>query len=218
LVQLRVALDDIDEIEDDTPLAAHDHIEVAQSYVEIDDDGLLAAHGKAGADGGRGGGLADPALARRDDDDFSHCNFSLLMDLFQGLDVQLAVLQKHLHPLLARRRRDVVAGLVEAGDRDQFRFEILAEDARLGVAVDASEHPATHPAVDMDIAPSDELGPGAYRGDDDEIAMLGENLLARAYRLRDQQRAATGGSVASCAEFPAGALLLLSSLGRSRPP
>src|SRR5579884_3610267 len=68
LVEVGVAVDDVDEVEDDAALAAHDEIEVAQPDVEVDDDGLVAAHRQSGGKGGRGRGLADASLARRDDD------------------------------------------------------------------------------------------------------------------------------------------------------
>src|SRR5690606_3981161 len=69
LLQLRLALNHVDEVEDHAPLATHDHVQVAQADIEIDHHGSLAAHREAGADGGRGGGLPDSAFAGGDDDD-----------------------------------------------------------------------------------------------------------------------------------------------------
>src|SRR5205814_2511459 len=43
LVEVGVAIDNVDEIKYDTAFAAHDQIEVAQPDIEIDDDGLVAA-------------------------------------------------------------------------------------------------------------------------------------------------------------------------------
>ena len=71
LVQADAVVDDVDEVEHDPALAAHDQVEVAQADVEVDDDGLLAQQRQAGGDGGGGGRLADPALAGRDHDDSS---------------------------------------------------------------------------------------------------------------------------------------------------
>src|SRR5690606_41145405 len=36
LVEARLALDDVDEVEDDPALASHDDVEIAQTHVEID--------------------------------------------------------------------------------------------------------------------------------------------------------------------------------------
>ena len=84
-----------------------------------------------------------------------------------------------------RRRAEIVAGPVEAGDRDELRLEALAEDARRPVAVDPGERAAAQRAVDMDVAVRDQLGARADRGDDDEVAAIGEDALARAHRLGD---------------------------------
>ena len=67
LRQLGVALGDVDEVVHHPALGAHDEIEVAQADVEIDDHDLLAALRQRGAERGGGGGLADAALARCDD-------------------------------------------------------------------------------------------------------------------------------------------------------
>ena len=68
LVEVGVAVDDVDEVEHDAALAAHHQVEVAQADVEIDDHGLVAAQRQAGGERGGGGRLADAALARCDDD------------------------------------------------------------------------------------------------------------------------------------------------------
>src|SRR5262249_12442352 len=68
LVERRLAVDDVDEVEDDAALAAHHQIEVAQADIEVDHDRLLAAQREAGADRRRGRRLADAALARGDHD------------------------------------------------------------------------------------------------------------------------------------------------------
>jgi hypothetical protein len=41
--QLRFAVDDIDQVVDDAPLAAHDQVEVAQPDVEVDDHRFVPA-------------------------------------------------------------------------------------------------------------------------------------------------------------------------------
>jgi hypothetical protein len=72
LVQIGFALDDIDEVIDHAALAAHDQIEIAQTHIEVNHCGLVAAQCEAGCEAGAGGGLADTAFARGHDDDFGH--------------------------------------------------------------------------------------------------------------------------------------------------
>src|SRR5581483_9938348 len=72
LIEVSVAIDDINEIEHDAALAPHDQVEVAQADVEVDDDGPMPPQRQAGRESGGGRGLADPALSRRDDDDLRH--------------------------------------------------------------------------------------------------------------------------------------------------
>ncbi|SMH66303.1 protein of unknown function [Acidithiobacillus ferrivorans] len=79
LLQFSLALDDIDEIVHNPSLTAHDQVEVAQPYVEVDNDGAMAAQGEAAGKGGTGGGFADPTLSGSDDNDFGHGSF--LQDL-----------------------------------------------------------------------------------------------------------------------------------------
>ena len=75
LVEVGVAVDDVDEVEDDAALAAHDQIEVAQPDVEIDDDGPVPAQRQSGGERGRARGFADPALARCDHHYFRQRSF-----------------------------------------------------------------------------------------------------------------------------------------------
>src|SRR6185437_8407893 len=72
LFDLGVALDDVDEVEHHAALASHHHIEIAQADIEIDDDGLLAAHGKSCAERRGRSRLADSTLTRCDYYDFGH--------------------------------------------------------------------------------------------------------------------------------------------------
>src|SRR3712207_7686973 len=62
----RSALDHVDEVVDDAPLGPHDEVEVAQADVEVDHDDVLPPLRERRPQCGRGRGLADPALARRD--------------------------------------------------------------------------------------------------------------------------------------------------------
>ena len=52
LVELGVAVDHVDEIEDDAAFAPHDQIEVAQPDIKIDDDSAVPAQRQAGSEGG----------------------------------------------------------------------------------------------------------------------------------------------------------------------
>ena len=77
LVEFGVAVYDIDEVEHNAALAAHDQIEVAQPHVEIDNDGALAAQSQPGGDRSCGGGLADAPLARCEHDYFGQTDLPL---------------------------------------------------------------------------------------------------------------------------------------------
>src|SRR3984957_7950422 len=54
-----------------------------------------------------------------------------------------------LHRLAAQRRIHVVSGLVDAVDRQQFGFELAAEDPRAIVAGEAGNSATTQRAVDI---------------------------------------------------------------------
>src|SRR5271169_5320407 len=70
LIELGVAVDHVDEIKDDPALAPHDQVEVAQAYVEIDDNRAMAAQCQPGRDRGGAGRLADAALPGSEHNDF----------------------------------------------------------------------------------------------------------------------------------------------------
>ncbi|MOA02937.1 hypothetical protein D3C78_1224140 [compost metagenome] len=72
LIQVGFALDHIDQVIDHPALATHDQVEIAQTDVEVDDCGLVAAQSEAGSEAGTGGGLAHSTLAGGHDDDFGH--------------------------------------------------------------------------------------------------------------------------------------------------
>jgi hypothetical protein len=63
LVEVGLAIHDVDEVVDHAALASHDEVEVAQAHVEVDDRGLEAAQCEAGGNARAGGGLADATLA-----------------------------------------------------------------------------------------------------------------------------------------------------------
>src|SRR5699024_6445161 len=71
-----LAVDDVDKIEDDTALAAHDKVKIAQPDVEIHHRRLVAALRQAGGKGRGGSGLADAALAGRQHDYMCHACYS----------------------------------------------------------------------------------------------------------------------------------------------
>ncbi|MNY19299.1 hypothetical protein D3C86_1527250 [compost metagenome] len=72
-----------------------------------------------------------------------------------------------------------------AGDGQQFRAHLLAEDACLGVALDAGQGAAAHGRVNMDVAVGEKFRAGADRRQDDQVAALGIDLLAAAHRAGD---------------------------------
>ena len=62
LLESAVALDDIDEVVHDPPLATHDEVQIAQADVEIDDGDFFSAACEAARETGRGSRLPDATL------------------------------------------------------------------------------------------------------------------------------------------------------------
>src|SRR5690606_26382802 len=63
LNEVRVAVDQVDEVVHHTTLAAHDQVEVTQPYIEVDDDRLVSTQIEPGTDGSAGSGFANAPLA-----------------------------------------------------------------------------------------------------------------------------------------------------------
>ena len=66
LRQFGLALDDVDEVEDDAALGPEDEVEIAQAHVEIDDRDPVAGRRQRRTDRGGRRGLADAAFAGGD--------------------------------------------------------------------------------------------------------------------------------------------------------
>ena len=62
LVESRFAVDNVDEVVYDAAFATHNQVKVAQTDVEVDYGGFVAAQGQAGCDAGAGSGLAYAAF------------------------------------------------------------------------------------------------------------------------------------------------------------
>ena len=90
-----------------------------------------------------------------------------------------------LHPLAEEARIDLLVDHVDAGDRDQLGLEAVAEDARARIAVDAGVRPAAQMAVDVDVAVGEHFATGTDRGERDQVAAFGIDLLPGAHRLVD---------------------------------
>jgi hypothetical protein len=73
LLERAIALDHVDEVIDDTSLASHDEIEIAQANIEIDDGDTLVAARESRGDAGGSGRLANAPFTRGDDDDLGQC-------------------------------------------------------------------------------------------------------------------------------------------------
>ena len=74
----------------------------------------------------------------------------------------------------------VLGELLLAGDGDHFRCELLAEDPRRSIALDASQGTTAKRTVDMDVAIGEKFRTGAYRRQHNEVAALCVDLLAAA--------------------------------------
>ena len=73
LLEHAVALNDVHEVVNDTPLAPHDQIEVAQSDVKVDHGDALATLRKSACNAGGCGGFTNSSFTRGHDDNFCQC-------------------------------------------------------------------------------------------------------------------------------------------------
>ena len=71
LRERRFAVDDVDQVIDDAPLAAHDQVQIAQADVKIDDGRFEATQCEAGREAGTGRGFAHTTLAGSDNNNTS---------------------------------------------------------------------------------------------------------------------------------------------------
>ena len=72
LLEAADPLGHVHQVVDDAVFQAHDHIQVPQADIGIDEHYGFAPHGQAGADVRGGRGFAHAALTGRNDDNFSH--------------------------------------------------------------------------------------------------------------------------------------------------
>ena len=72
LVQMGVALDDVDQVVHHAALTAHGEVEVSEPDVEVDDHRFVPEQGQTGGQAGTGGGFSHAPFARGDDDDLGH--------------------------------------------------------------------------------------------------------------------------------------------------
>src|SRR6266568_5608192 len=79
-------------------------------------------------------------------------------------------LEPGLGRLAAQGRVDIVGGLVKAIDCKQFGLDLLTIDACARVTVHARHGAAAQRAVDMNGAAGDDLGAGADRAEDGDVA------------------------------------------------
>ena len=191
LGQLGVALDDVDQVVDDAALGAHHQVEVAQADVEIDDHDVLARLRQRRAERGRRGRLADAALARCDDQDLGHIRHS-------SFSVQSRRCERHRsspssHACTARprhvrqpcRRRSGRGRRSRCSSASSLRQKMRAP----ALPAEPGDRPAAQRAVDVDRAAGDHLRAGRDRAEDRHVALRENDRLARAHRVRDDQRA-----------------------------
>ena len=161
LMQADAVVDDVDEVEHDPALAAHDQVEVAQADVEVDDDGLLAA----AAPGRWRWRRREVVLPTPPLPDVTTMTLSQIhpprsrSNCARARGLRTACGSPAARP---RARRGHVAaecfGSIPSltrctpGDRQQLGLELVAEDQRGLVALDAGEGPAAQRAVDVDVA------------------------------------------------------------------
>jgi len=74
-------------------------------------------------------------------------------------------------------RNATVESPIQAGDRDQLGIETSAEDACPGIAAGARQGATVQGGIDVDVAIGDHLGTGVDRGENDQVAATGIDLL-----------------------------------------
>src|SRR5437763_157077 len=77
LLQLHVAVGDVDQVVHDPTLGPHDEIEIAQADIEVDHHDVLPGLRQRGAEGSSRRRLSDASLAGCDYEDFRHVPVSL---------------------------------------------------------------------------------------------------------------------------------------------
>src|SRR5260363_243149 len=106
----------------------------------------------------------------------------------QSYDLHGMTFEPRLRGAAAQCGIDLLCGLVVAIDRDQLGLDLLAVDARGGIAVDAGHRAAAQRAVDVDGAAGDDLGAGRHRAEHGDVAVGKHDRLAGAHGLIEQQR------------------------------
>ena len=78
LVEVRLTLNDIDQVIHHPAFAAHDQVQVAQAHIKVDNRCFVPAQSQAGRKTGAGGGFSHAAFAGGDHNDFCHERESFL--------------------------------------------------------------------------------------------------------------------------------------------
>src|SRR5690349_24048320 len=91
------------------------------------------------------------------------------------LDGECAVVQPRVDGF-AEKGGNVVGHAVVAVDCDELGLKPAAENVRLGIAVRASQHPATQRSIDVYRAARDDLRAGRDRADDGHVTLVEERL------------------------------------------
>src|SRR3954447_14291474 len=101
-------------------------------------------------------------------------------------------LEPGLSRLAAQGRVDIVGGLVKTIDCKQFGLDLLTIDACARVAVHARHGTAAQRAVDVNGAAGNDLGAGADRTQNGDVAFGEDHGLARPHGGLEQQRGRPG--------------------------
>src|SRR5579872_1888870 len=101
---------------------------------------------------------------------------------FHRCDIEGFPGEPGLDRLVAQIRVKILGSPIIPVDRQKFRFEAAAEDARLSVPRRARHGAAAQGSVDVDRAASDHLGARADRAHHGHVAARKEDRLAGAHR------------------------------------
>ena len=144
LRELCNALHNIDEVKHDPTFGPHYQIEIPQTHVEVDDATSRSHLRQRRTERSSGSCLADATLARRHDQYFRAILFSLT-GLIQWCDFHDFAFQPCLSWMIAQGGVDFFCSRIVAVDGEQLGFDLLTENPRCSIAIEAIARPRSAP-------------------------------------------------------------------------
>src|SRR6185295_13943421 len=119
---------------------------------------------------------------------------AMFTPLFEGVEHQPVSVGICYQPHLCRLapyglEQRLFAGAIQAGDRNQLRLHAEREDPGIGIPARARDGAAAQRCIHVDVPVRDHLRARVHHGEHHQVAAARVDLLARAQRLVDHQRA-----------------------------